>query len=56
MISPLSPCGQITFGIEPVLPLLVEDDAETFLEQEVLHLGPAGLGASHLGGELLVGE
>ncbi len=49
-------CGQITFGIEPVFPFLVEDDAETFLDGKVLLPGPAGLGLSHLGGELLVGE
>ena len=35
--------GQIAFGIEPVLPFLVEDDAKTLLEREVLLLGPAGL-------------
>ena len=49
-------CGQITFGIEPVFPFLVEDGSETFLDGEVLEPGPAGLGARHLAGELLVGE
>ncbi|MDT5237477.1 MAG: hypothetical protein QOD36_364 [Mycobacterium sp.] len=39
-----------------MLPLLAEDDAESLLDGEVLHLGPAGLGTSHVGGELRVGQ
>ena len=42
--------------MESVLLFLVEDNAETFLERVVLHPGPAWLGTSHFGGELLVGE
>jgi hypothetical protein len=49
-------CGQITFGIEPVFPLLIKDDAETFLEWEVRQARPARFGTSQFRGELVVGE
>lgn len=55
--SPLCPqCGQVTFGMEPVLPLVADDDAEALPDGEALQPGPSRLGASHHGGELLVGK
>lgn len=49
-------CRQVTFGIEPMLPLLIKDNAETVNEREAPNLGPSRLGASELGSELLIGE
>lgn len=55
--SPLCPqCGQVTFGMEPVLPLVADDDAEALPDGEALQPGPSRLGASHHGRELLVGK
>jgi hypothetical protein len=39
--------GQVSLGVPPVLPFLVEHDEEALPEREVLELGPAGLGPRH---------